>query len=73
VVSSPRTLIAELPELGLIDRHQIAAMRRMLTVLDAMLPAPYRIITPFPASRDQNWNAAHGTSRPMNDSFPRAP
>jgi hypothetical protein len=47
-MSSLRTLIAELPELGLIDCHQIAAMRRMLTVLDAMLPAPYRIFTPFP-------------------------
>jgi hypothetical protein len=47
-MSSLRTLIAELPELGLIDCHQIAAMRRMLTVLDAILPAPYRIITPFP-------------------------
>jgi len=33
---------------GLIDCHQIVAMRRTLPVLDTMLPAPYRIITPFP-------------------------
>ena len=43
MVSSPRTLTAELPELGLIVCYQIATMRRML----AILPTPYRIITPF--------------------------